>query len=91
MVGTRRSEKVESALRKFERLPRLSFPVEKWQQSWTMAADLRKKGFSPSAADCFISTVAINHGVPLVHCDTDFEQIAKRSDLKTVDWTQYLE
>ena len=56
-----------------------------------MAADLRKKGFTPSAADCFISTVAISHDVPLLHCDRDFERIAKHSEVKTIDWTEYLE
>ena len=91
MVGIRSSEKVENILKKFEPLPRLAFPAEKWSQSWALAAYLRQKGVTPSAADCFISTTAINHRVQLLHCDKDFEQIAKHSDLKTVDWTEYLE
>ena len=89
MAGIRTSEKTESFLRKMDSLPRLPFPPEKWNHAWNLAANLRKKGISPSAADCFISTVAISHDVPLVHRDTDFELIAKHSELRTVDWTAH--
>ena len=91
MVGIRATEKIESVLTQFERPPRLDFPAEKWPQSWALASELRKRGFTPSAADCFISTIAISHNVPLLHCDRDFEQIAAHTDLKTIDWTEYLE
>ena len=91
MVGIRTSEQIESFLKKFERLPRLDFPLEKWPDSWALAAEVRKKGFTPSAADWLISTVAISHDVPLLHCDRDFEQIAKHFELRTIDWTEYLE
>ena len=91
MVGIRAAETVESVLRKLGHLPRLELPMDKWPRTWDLAADLRKKSFTPSAADCLISTVAIGHDVPLLHCDKDFEQIAKRSDLKTIDWTKYLQ
>lgn len=89
MVGIRTSENANDLIRKMTPLPRLSFSSEKWNQAWTLAAGLRKKGVSPGAADCFISTIAITHNVPLVHCDADFEQVAKHSDLRTIDWTIY--
>ena len=90
MAGIRTSEKADTFLRKMENLPRLGFLPENWNQAWTLAGELRKKGITPSAADCFISTIAIGHSVPLVHCDTDFELIAKHSKLRTVDWTAHL-
>lgn len=38
----------------------------------------RRRGFTPrSTIDCFIAQIALEHEVPLLHEDRDFEQIAK--------------
>jgi predicted nucleic acid-binding protein len=40
-------------------------------------AQCRWRGVTPrSANDCLIAVHAIEHGMPLLHCDRDFEQIA---------------
>ena len=44
---------------------------------------LRKKGITiRKPVDCMIASVAIEHDLPLLHNDRDFDQIAKHSKLK---------
>jgi len=46
---------------------------------------LRKKGMTiRSPLDCMIASVAIEHGLPLLHNDRDFNQIAEHTSLKVV-------
>ncbi|MBM3344577.1 MAG: PIN domain nuclease [Betaproteobacteria bacterium] len=41
-------------------------------------AQCRWKGVTPrSAKDCLIAMYAIEHGLPLLHCDRDFDHIAR--------------
>ena len=45
--------------------------------------DLRKRGMSVrSSMDCLIAQTAIEHGLYLLHNDSDFDRIAKVSSLK---------
>lgn len=88
MAGIRATETTSQVLDRLTNVHRLPFPEDGWARAWHLAARLRKKGVSPSAADCFIATVAIEHGATLIHCDTDFENIAKHEKgLRTLDWT----
>lgn len=89
MVGVRTTESAESLIRKMEPLHRLTFPSGKWNEAWRLAVSLRKEGVSASAGDCFISVVAIAYEATLVHCDGDFELIARHSKLRTIDWTAH--
>jgi predicted nucleic acid-binding protein len=89
MTGVRANENSDVFLRKLQGLPLLSFDESKWGAVWALAAQLRKKGISPSASDCFIAMVAISHDVPLIHCDSDFELIAGNSNLQTANWTAH--
>jgi hypothetical protein len=46
--------------------------------------DLRRKGMSVrSSMDCLIAQTAIEHGLHLLHNDSDFDRIAQVSSLKT--------
>jgi len=59
-------------------------------QSYAEAAqiffNLRKKGMSVgSSMDCLIAQTAIEHGLFLLHNDSDFDRIAKVSELKLYD------
>ncbi len=48
-----------------------------------MYRSLRKKGVTiRKPVDCMIASVAIEHDLPLLHNDRDFEQIARHSELK---------
>jgi predicted nucleic acid-binding protein len=67
---------------------RLNLCNDDWQYTSIMAArlyfDLRKKGITiRKSTDCLIAQVAIQNDVLLVHSDSDFELIAKGSELKT--------
>ena len=91
MVGIRTNEESANLLKRFAPIHRLSLSYEGWPKAWDLAARLRKKAISPSAADCLIATVAIAHGATLLHCDNDFELMAKHEkNLLTVDWTELL-
>jgi predicted nucleic acid-binding protein len=59
------------------------------QETFVQAADLyrslRKKGVTiRKPVDCMIASVAIEHELPLLHNDRDFDQIAKHSRLNAV-------
>jgi len=91
MVGIRSHETASDILRRIANVHRLPLAEDGWSQTWDLAARLRKKAITPSAADCIIATVAISHGVTLLHCDRDFELIAKHEKrLQTLDWTKLL-
>lgn len=87
MSGLRASETPERLLHWFEPVPRLPFESEWWPKAWAHAARLRHRGVTPTAADTLLATVALEHKVPLVHCDADFEAMRAALPLRTVDWT----
>lgn len=91
MTGLRGNERRTSLLRTLapvQRFPELATEWRQiWERAWDHAAALRKRGVSPAAADCLIATVAIQHQVPLIHCDSDFEAMKRALPLQTVDWS----
>ena len=87
MSGIRSTETSSQVLERLAHVHRLTLPESAWPRAWDLAARLRKKGVSPGAADCLIATVAIQHSATLVHCDSDFETIAKHErKLQTLYW-----
>ena len=86
-AGLSRSEEGKDLLDRFEPVARISFKPGWWPGAWELAARLRKRGISPSAADCLIATVALEASIPLIHCDEDFEAIRLHVPLQTLDWT----
>ncbi len=90
MTGLRSSEGKESLLRWFAPVASLRFDPSWWEEAWDIAACLRKRGVSPTAADCLIATLAIQHKAVIVHCDSDFEIMKPTIPLRTLDWTSYV-
>jgi predicted nucleic acid-binding protein len=90
MTGLTKAEHPEAFLRRFLPVVRLPFQAAWWDNAWQHAAQLRQHGISPSAADCFIATVALEHQVTLIHCDHDFEAMKIALPLQTLDWTKSL-
>jgi predicted nucleic acid-binding protein len=86
MTGLSRTEKPAHLLDRLSPITRLPFPDDAWPRAWDLASRLRKHGVTPTAADCFMATVAMEADVPLIHCDGDFEDIRKYSALRTIDW-----
>ncbi|HLW12432.1 MAG TPA: PIN domain-containing protein [Casimicrobiaceae bacterium] len=53
-------------------------PLRTHCQAARLYFDCRRRGFTPrSTIDCFIAQIALEHRVPLLHADRDFERIAK--------------
>ncbi len=90
MTGLSRSEDGKALLDRFSPVARIVFEPDWWAAAWELAANLRKHGVSPSAADCLIATVALESAVPLIHCDEDFEAIRAHTKLQTLNWTIHL-
>ena len=90
MTGLAKHERPDTFLRWFLPVTRLPFELAWWESAWQHAAELRKHGISPSAADCFIATVAMEHHATLIHCDHDFEAMKAVLPLRTLDWTKLL-
>lgn len=91
MTGLRKGQQADSLLEFFSPLSRLSFHESWWPNVWKLAALLRGKGISPSAADCLIATTALEHDLVLWHCDKDFEQMKRHSSLKTFSLIEYID
>jgi predicted nucleic acid-binding protein len=90
MTGLTKSEQPSDLLQWFAPVSKLPFLDEWWEKAWHYAGRLRKQGVSPSAADCYIATIAIEHRVALIHCDADFELMSTAIPLRTLDWTDSL-
>ena len=90
MTGLLASERKEALLQWFAPVTRLPFEASWWDAALDHAGRLRRRGISPTAADCLIATVAIKHQVALLHCDADFEAMKPTLPLQTLDWTPHL-
>jgi predicted nucleic acid-binding protein len=56
----------------------LEAAAETWREAARIYFDLRRKGVTVgSPVDCCIAQIAIENGALLLHCDRDFELIAK--------------
>lgn len=55
-----------------------SHPVDSHRHAARIYFDCRRRRFTPpSTIDCLIAQIAMEHGVPLLHDDRDYERIAK--------------
>ena len=69
----------------FESLVFLPMIHAKFLRSSQMYRALRKKGLTiRTPLDCMIASVAIEHRVPLLHNDRDFDKIANHTNLEVV-------
>jgi predicted nucleic acid-binding protein len=90
MTGVPKGQEPSALLEWFAPVVRMPFDPEWWSKAWNHAARLRKRGISPSAADCLIATVAMEHHLVLLHCDGAFEAMKPILPLQTLDWTTLL-
>jgi len=90
MTGIRSGEEQKNLNTFLEPLPKLQVEDACWPIAWELAAHLRKKGLTPSAADSLIASIAIKNEIPLLHVDQDFTEIARHCRLKEVNWIEYL-
>jgi len=80
------TEKDFATLREYlgsQRIYGLEGGLESYAAAAKIFFDLRKKGMSVrGSADCLIAQTAIEHGLLLLHNDSDFDRIAQVSPLK---------
>ena len=80
LQGAATSERFTRLKRYFRTLPFLNpaHPIETWEAAAELYVRCRLRGFTPrSAHDCLVARIALEHKVPLLHDDRDFEAIAK--------------
>ena len=69
----------------FESLILMPMRRTTYEMSAELYRSLRKKGITiRKPIDCMIAAVAIEHDLPLLHNDRDFDGISKHSKLKSV-------
>ncbi|MHB8255361.1 MAG: type II toxin-antitoxin system VapC family toxin [Acidiferrobacter sp.] len=77
LQGAAAPQKLEILRAQFMALPQLAQSLEAHVNAATLYARCRWRGLTiRSPHDCLIAQVAIEHGVPLLHDDRDFERMA---------------
>jgi hypothetical protein len=80
LQGAASSERFARLKRYFRTLPFLNpvHPVETWEAAADLYVRCRLRGFTPrSPHDCLVARIAVEHKVPLLHDDRDFEALAE--------------
>lgn len=86
LQGVRDDRQYESLKKRLSILPFLSIDDSIWAEVAKLTLHLRSKGVQAPLPDIFISCVSIRNQCVLIHCDSDFERIAKHTDLKTMNF-----
>ena len=84
--GLKHKTEIKTLTQTFQGLPQLEITPEIWFEAASLSRELREKGVQAGMADITIAIIAIAHKATLVHCDSDYERIAKHSDLKTISF-----
>jgi predicted nucleic acid-binding protein len=63
-------------------LPLLATSETHYARAGRLGAELRANGMSIPSTDLLIAILAIDHGVPLLHCDRHFDHIAESTELQ---------
>ncbi len=58
-------------------IPSLQIDVAVWDHAVTLAAGARDRGITVPVTDLLVASCARHHDVPLLHCDSHFDLIAK--------------
>ncbi len=82
--GTKDESSYKLIRSRFEPVPVIKFDESFWEESARLSFYLRGKGVQVSVPDVLISTVALQEGCTVGHCDRDYEMIAKHTHLKTL-------
>ena len=85
LQGIREDVDYRRTRKHFESLLFLPMAPETFISSADIYRQLRQRGITiRNAVDCMIAAVAIEHNVPLLHNDKDFEPIVQYCGLRTV-------
>ena len=77
--GTRDAKRYEAARKMLMSVELLddATPLIRFEEAAQIYLLCRKAGVTPSAVDCLVAACAIAHDIPLVHNDSDFEDISR--------------
>lgn len=84
LQGVRNDAEAASLKKKLFILPFLSVNDSIWSETAHFSLQLRSKGVQAPVPDLFIARVAVQNDCTLLHCDRNYERIAKHSALKTM-------
>lgn len=84
LQGARDEHEYRQLSQRLRALPQLACTRPVWSRAWESSFRLRRRGLTFPLMDILIASVAVEHGVTLVHADGDFEQIKKVMGLRTV-------
>lgn len=82
LIGARTEREADDILYYLGSLHELPAPPRVWQRAATLGRELRRKGLTMALTDLSVAVVAMHHGVPLVHMDRDYIEIAQVCDLQ---------
>jgi hypothetical protein len=82
--GARSQKEYNMLLKDFSALPVLSLDAKAWQISWETAFLCRQRGLNIPALDTLIASIAIRHGVTLMHSDRHYELLSRHTPLKAL-------
>jgi predicted nucleic acid-binding protein len=89
LQGIRDDKDYRKITKRFQSLVFLPMTPETFILSADIYRLLRKKGITiRNAVDCMIAAVAIEHRVPLLHNDRDYEPITQHCGLQTASGTE---
>lgn len=83
LVGCRAPDDYDRVSARLGALSALEMDDETWHLGGRLGFDLRRAGVTIGVADLSIAATAIRHDAVLVHMDSDFERIARHSNLRT--------
>jgi len=82
--GARSQKEYNLLLKDFSALPALSPDAKAWQTAWETAFLCRQRGLNIPALDTLIASIAIRHGVTLMHSNRHYDLLSRHTSLKTL-------
>jgi predicted nucleic acid-binding protein len=76
------SEEQQFVEEQLRTMPLLASPATLWTDAAALGRRCREHGLTPGSLDLLIATVAMHHGAHLLTFDSDFEHIARVSNLQ---------
>lgn len=84
LQGAASDEKAKQFRKELDILKDVSAPNTIWEDVATLYRLLRRYGTTIAIPDLWIAQVAMKHNLIVLHCDKDFELIARHTRLKTL-------
>ena len=84
LSGARSQKEYKMLLKDFSALPAPSLHAKALQTAWETAFLCRQRGLNIPALDTLIASIAIRHGVTLMHSDRHYDLLSRHTSLKAL-------